>query len=103
MGRTLRIEVVVLATPSTVLLVGCGHLKDNYTSGLHISQKAGTITPCTFNSNALQFSERSHPSEHQFIALPRGGKALRAKHPIALVNNSSDMQIFVSIHTTDDG
>lgn len=32
-----------------------------------------------------------------------GGKALRSKHLIVLINNSSDAQIFVSIDVTDDG
>ena len=32
-----------------------------------------------------------------------GGKALRSKHLIVLSNNSSKVQIFVSIDVTDDG
>ena len=102
MSSTLRIEVIIFAAPSAILLVRCGYLQNAHTSDLHISQKTGAIAAGAFNANPLQVSERPRPCQHQLVALPRCGEALRSQNLVIAIYNSSDMKVFVCMNPTQD-
>jgi hypothetical protein len=50
-------------------------------------------------SDALDPTERPHPSEHWPISLTRRGKASGSQNPILVIDDRRDMQILVGVHT----
>ena len=49
-----------------------------------------------------QVSEGSHPCQHQLVAMPRCGKAMRSQHLVVGIDNSCNMEVFVCVNPTHD-
>ena len=102
MGRVLSIEIVVLATPAAILLVGSGDLEDRDLCLLHEAQQPCAVATARLYSDALKLTEGSHPGEHLAITLPGGGEASRFDDPVLFVDNCCDVQILVGVDAADD-
>jgi len=102
MGRVLSIEIVVLATPAAILLVGSGDLEDRDLCLLHEAQEPRAIAAGRFYPDALQVAEGAHPCEHLTITLTGGGEASRSDNPILFVDDRCDVQILVGIDTSNN-
>jgi hypothetical protein len=101
-GRVLGVEIVVLATPAAILLIGRRDLEDRNASLLHEAQQPCAVAARGFYADALQVPEGAHPDEHLPIALAGSGEGLRSEYPILLVNSRSDVKILVRIDATND-
>src|SRR5271166_2411304 len=62
MGRVLSIEIVVLATPAAILLVGSGDLENRNPGLLQETEETCTIAAGRLYSDALKLTAGSHPS-----------------------------------------
>jgi hypothetical protein len=102
MGRVLSIEIVVLATPAAILLVGSGDLENRNPGLLHETEEARAIAASRLYTDALQVAEGSPPGEHLAITLPGGGEASRFDDPILFVDDRCDVQILMSIDAAND-
>jgi hypothetical protein len=102
MGRVLSIEIVVLAAPAAILLVGSGNLENCNPSLMHKAQQPCAVAAGRLYSDALKLTEGSHPGEHLTIALPGGGEASRFDDPILFVDDRCDMKILVGIDAANN-
>ena len=102
MGRVLSIEIVVLASPAAILLVGSRDLENRNPSLLHEAQEPCAVAAARLYSDALKLTEGSHPGEHLAIALPGGGEGSRFDDPILFVDDRCDVQILMGIDAADN-
>ena len=54
------------------------------------------------DADAPELAKGAHPGEHLLIAVPGRRKTSAFQHPVALIDNGSDVKIFVRIDATDD-
>ena len=102
MGGVLRVEIVVLATPTPILLVRSRDLEDRDLCLLHEAQEPCAIAAGRLDSDALQLSEGAHPGQHLAIALPGRGEGSRSNDSILFVDDRCDVKILVGIDAADD-
>ena len=102
MGRVLSIEIVVLATPAAILLVGRRDLENRNPGLLHETEETCAIAAGRLYSDALKLTEGSHPGEHLAIALPGGGEGSRFHDPILFVDDRCDVQILMGIDASNN-
>ena len=102
MGRVLSVEIVVLATPAAILLVGGRDLENRDPCLLHEAQEPCAIAAGRFYPDALQVAEGAHPGEHLAIALPGGGEASCSDNPILFVDDRCDVKILVGIDAANN-
>jgi hypothetical protein len=97
--RTLGIEVVVLAPPTTIVSVRGGHLQYLDPGLLQKAEQAGAIAAGRLDTDASQRAERVHPSQHLPIALAGRGKAGARQNPIPVIDGRGDVQILMAVDT----
>jgi hypothetical protein len=69
---------------------------------LHVTEPPCAIGARCLDADTLQRSEGAHPDEHLLVAVPSGGKALTCHHPIKLIDNGSDMKIFIRVDAANN-
>ena len=102
MGGVLRVEIVVLATPAAILLVGRRDLENRNPSLLHETEETCAIAAGRLYSDALKLTEGSHPGEHLTIALPGCGEGSRFHDPILFVDDRCDVQVLMGIDASNN-
>jgi hypothetical protein len=102
MGGVLRVEIVVLATPTPILLVRSRDLEDRDLCLLHKAQEPCAVAAGRLDSDALKLTEGEHPGEHLAIALPGRGEGSCSEDPILLIDNRCDVKILMSIDAADN-
>jgi hypothetical protein len=65
-GGVLRVEIVVLATPTSILLVWSRDLEDRDICLLHEAQEPCALAAGRLDSDALQLAEGAHPGRPAF-------------------------------------
>ena len=101
MGRVLSVEIVVLATPAAILLVGRRDLENRNPGLLHETEETCAIAAGRLYSDALKLTEGSHPGEHLTIALPGGGEGSRFHDPILFVDHRCDVQVLMGVDASN--
>jgi hypothetical protein len=102
MGRVLSVEIVVLATPAAILLVGRRDFENRNPGLLHETEETCAIAAGRLYSDALQVAEGAHPGEHLAIALTGGGERSRSENSILLVDDRCDVQILMGIDASNN-
>src|SRR3984957_11678628 len=102
MGRILSVEIVVLATPAAILLVGRRDLENRNPGLLHETEETCAIAAGRLYSDALKLTEGSHPGEHLTIALPGGGEGSRFHDPILFVDDRCDVQVLMGVDASNN-
>jgi hypothetical protein len=102
MSGVLGVEIVVLASPASILFVLGRDLEHGNSGLLHIPQEASAIAAGRFHANALQVAKRSHPGQHLPIALAGRGETKSSQERDPVRQDRCDMQIFVRIHAADE-
>ena len=102
MGRILRVEIVVLATSTAIVLVRRRDLQNLDPRALHEAKQAGAIAAGRLDADALDLTEGSHPGEHLPITLPGRGEASAPQNTILFIDDGRDMQILVGVDAADD-
>jgi hypothetical protein len=102
MGGVLSIEIIVLSPPATIMFIRGCHLQNLDTSILYVTQEPGAIGACGLNADAAELSEGPHPGQHLPISLSRCCEGLACEHMIVLIDNGSDMKIFMRVDAAND-
>src|ERR1700678_1504308 len=102
MGRVLSVEIVVLATPAAILLVGRRDFENRNPGLLHETEETCAIAAGRLYSDALQVAEGAHPGEHLAIALTGGGERSRSENSILLVDDRCDVQLLMCIDPSNN-
>jgi hypothetical protein len=98
----LGIQIIVFAALAAIMRIRCGDLQNFDASVLHVTQQPRAIGARRLDADPLQRSERAHPGKHLLVAMPGCRKASACQYPIELVDDGSDMKIFVCIEAADD-
>ena len=101
MSGVLGVEIVVLASPASILFVLGRDLEHGNSGLLHKPQQASAIAAGRFHANALQVAKRPHPGQH--LPMPCGSwrnYEFPERDPVR--PRPPHMQIFVRIHAADD-
>ena len=101
-GSVLGVEIIVLATPAAILVVGSGDLENCNPCLLHEAQQPCAIATGRFYPDALQVAECAHPCEHLAIALTGGGEAPCSDNPILLIDDRCDVKILMGIDASNN-
>src|SRR5208283_5746520 len=96
-GRVLSVEIVVLSSPTSILLVGGRDLENRDLCLLHKAQEPCAVAASRLYSDALQLTKGAHPGEHLAIALPGCGEGSCSEDPILLIDNRRDVKILVGV------
>jgi hypothetical protein len=102
MGRVLGVEIVVLSTPTPMLLVRSRDLEDGDLCLLHKAQEPCAVAAGRLDSDALKLTEGEHPGEHLALALPGRGEGSCSEDPILLIDNRCDVKILMGIDAADN-
>src|SRR5580704_4755780 len=102
MGRVLGVEIVVLSSPPSILLVGRRDLEDHDLCLLHKAQEPCAVAAGRLDSDALKLTEGKHPGEHLAIALPGRGEGACSEDPILLIDYRCDVKILMGIDAADN-
>src|SRR5271163_2459757 len=102
MGRVLGVEIVVLSSPPSILLVGGRDLEDHDLCLLHKAQEPCAVAAGRLDSDALKLTEGEHPGEHLAIALPGRGEGSCSEDPILLIDYRCDVKILMGIDAADN-
>ena len=71
-------------------------------SVLHVAQEPRAIGARRLDAYATELPEGAHPGEHLLIAVPRRRKTSASQHPVELIDDGSNVKIFVRVDATDD-
>src|SRR5437868_14616720 len=82
--------------------VRCRDLQNLDASVLHIAQEPCTVGARRLDTDAPELPEGSHPGEHLLVAVPGRRKTSAFQHPVALIDDGSDVKIFERIDATND-
>jgi hypothetical protein len=102
MGGVLSIEIIVLAPLATVMFIWGRYRQNLDTSILHVSHGPGAIGARGLNADAPELSQGPHPGEHLPVPLSSCCERLACEHMIVLIDNGSDMKIFVRVDAAND-